>query len=301
MGWLTKIFRGSTHNISEGQYNSRPAQETAWNEPSSSTVETKTDAAQDDAALFKAVLTKLDVLTTLETKLGDIDSRQHDEQAAIECLEQNHEIVQTGHEFFLRPPSNRDTSIGVEGFHKIFPSMLAGMITCHTFIVDILSEFNNEDIDRAIALSLLEEEQRKTKAIGLVQGVTERLAMDVFSVAWELSGIQNVFVAMPVVNQYTTMRVITIFQKQEDYAYQKKRLLARLLTGSILAHEMMHAWLRLKGYRTLSPDVEEGICQIESDTSVAYGDGFRAGNQAVVQYGLKRTLEHIRLTGTFPF
>jgi len=128
--------------------------------------------------------------------------------------------------------------------------------------------------------------------------------------------------------------------------------LPRLLTGSILAHEMMHAWLRLRGYRTLSPDVEEGICQvlahmwieseimagsgssaassssgsstsrsskkggrsqferklgdffkhqIETDTSMAYGEGFRAGNRAVMQYGLKRTLEHIRLTGTFPF
>lgn len=38
--------------------------------------------------------------------------------------------------------------------------------------------------------------------------------------------------------------------------------LPRLLTGSILAHEMMHAWLRLKGYRTLRQDVEEGICQV---------------------------------------
>ncbi|KAJ6847899.1 protein DA1-related 1-like [Iris pallida] len=129
--------------------------------------------------------------------------------------------------------------------------------------------------------------------------------------------------------------------------------LPRLLTGSILAHEMMHAWLRLKGYRTLSQEVEEGICQvlahmwldseiisgsgsnvasssssssssssttskkgtrsqferklgdffkhqIESDTSAAYGDGFRAGNQAVLQYGLRRTLDHIKLTGMFP-
>jgi len=40
MGWLTKFFRGSTHNISEGQYHSRPAEETAWNEPSSSPVVT---------------------------------------------------------------------------------------------------------------------------------------------------------------------------------------------------------------------------------------------------------------------
>ncbi|XP_019105777.1 protein DA1-related 1 isoform X2 [Beta vulgaris subsp. vulgaris] len=137
--------------------------------------------------------------------------------------------------------------------------------------------------------------------------------------------------------------------------------LPRLLTGSILAHEMMHAWLRLSGYPNLRPEVEEGICQvlahmwleseiiagsssssgpssssssgssepgsssstsnsskkgkrsqferklgdffkhqIESDASPAYGDGFRTGNQAVSKYGLRRTLDHIRLTGTFP-
>lgn len=194
----------------------------------------------------------------------------------------------------------------------------------------------------------------------------------------------------------------------------------RLLTGSILAHEMMHAWLRLKGaliwtvtslshctcqsrslvprnykyphnpqsgigskrrswacsdisirsvylgrfvvpnrlcdefsdnyfigYRTLRQDVEEGICQvvahmwlvnelrsgssiadvassssqtskggvtspfekklgeffkhqIESDNSPVYGDGFRAGYQAVKKYGLASTLSHIWMTGTFP-
>lgn len=128
--------------------------------------------------------------------------------------------------------------------------------------------------------------------------------------------------------------------------------LPRLLTGSILAHEMMHAWLRLQGYRIPNQIVEEGICQvlaymwldnelkassssgsdiastsysscsssvsrdtpsqverklgeffkhqIVSDTSPVYGEGFRAGNQAVLKYGLPNTLEHIRLTGTFP-
>ncbi|KAI7726843.1 hypothetical protein M8C21_021697, partial [Ambrosia artemisiifolia] len=109
--------------------------------------------------------------------------------------------------------------------------------------------------------------------------------------------------------------------------------LPRLLTGSILAHEMMHAWLRLKGYPTLRPDVEEGICQtvahmwltseiaslsrqgrrfpfekkladffkqqIESDTSPVYGNGFRAGNRAVLKYGLQQTLYHMRSTGRF--
>ncbi|KAL5717247.1 Protein DA1-related 2 [Ranunculus cassubicifolius] len=128
--------------------------------------------------------------------------------------------------------------------------------------------------------------------------------------------------------------------------------LPRLLTGSILAHELMHGWLRLKGYRNLSPEVEEGICQVLSymwlesevmpgstnmpststasssstsssskkgrksdlekklgeffmhvivhDTSAAYGEGFRAANAAVNRYGLRRTLDHIRLTGHFP-
>lgn len=41
--------------------------------------------------------------------------------------------------------------------------------------------------------------------------------------------------------------------------------------------------------------------QIESDTSPVYGNGFRAGNQAVLKYGLQRTLDHIRFTGTFPY
>jgi hypothetical protein len=35
-----------------------------------------------------------------------------------------------------------------------------------------------------------------------------------------------------------------------------------LLTGSILAHEAMHAWLRLSGYRRLPQQVEEGMCQL---------------------------------------
>lgn len=40
--------------------------------------------------------------------------------------------------------------------------------------------------------------------------------------------------------------------------------------------------------------------QIAQDTSAAYGDGFRAANRAVNQYGLRRTLDHIHMTGQFP-
>jgi hypothetical protein len=35
-----------------------------------------------------------------------------------------------------------------------------------------------------------------------------------------------------------------------------------LLTGTILAHELMHAWLRMNGVTGLSLDVEEGLCQL---------------------------------------
>lgn len=38
--------------------------------------------------------------------------------------------------------------------------------------------------------------------------------------------------------------------------------LPRLLTGSVLAHELMHAWLRVTNTPRLSLDVEEGLCQL---------------------------------------
>ncbi|KAG0578826.1 hypothetical protein KC19_4G051900 [Ceratodon purpureus] len=108
--------------------------------------------------------------------------------------------------------------------------------------------------------------------------------------------------------------------------------LPRLLTGSILAHELMHAWIRLDGqFPNLENEIEEGICQviahlwlkseiellrssyrrspineklgefflhqIETDASPVYGDGFRAAFQSVSKHGLKRTLHHLRQTG----
>lgn len=39
--------------------------------------------------------------------------------------------------------------------------------------------------------------------------------------------------------------------------------------------------------------------QIANDASPAYGGGFRAANTAVNKYGLRRTLDHIQLTGHF--
>jgi hypothetical protein len=38
--------------------------------------------------------------------------------------------------------------------------------------------------------------------------------------------------------------------------------LPRLLSGSIMAHELMHAWLRMEGVVGLPNKVEEGLCQL---------------------------------------
>ncbi|CAI8606402.1 unnamed protein product [Vicia faba] len=70
--------------------------------------------------------------------------------------------------------------------------------------------------------------------------------------------------------------------------------LPRLLTGSILAHEMMHAWLRLTGFRTLSQDVEEGICQVlahmwlESELSSASGSNVVSASSSSASYTSKK-------------
>ncbi|KAK8968184.1 Protein DA1 [Platanthera guangdongensis] len=134
--------------------------------------------------------------------------------------------------------------------------------------------------------------------------------------------------------------------REQIYIY----LLCRITAGSHLAHEMMHAWLRLNGYKMLDPHVEEGICSVMSymwldfemtsgsGSNVAsssspsssipyrnsqrskfekklaeyciyyvknrklpiYGDGFREGYAAVLKYGLKNVLNHIKLKGRFP-
>ncbi|KAK8954802.1 Protein DA1-related 1 [Platanthera zijinensis] len=126
--------------------------------------------------------------------------------------------------------------------------------------------------------------------------------------------------------------------------------LCRIQIGSFLAHEIMHAWLRINGYGKLDPHVEEGICDVmsymwldfeimsisgsniaSSSTSTSstryiknqrsqfqrklaqickykmenrkvpiYGEGFHAGYAAVLKYGLKSVLNHIKLKGSFP-
>lgn len=106
----------------------------------------------------------------------------------------------------------------------------------------------------------------------------------------------------------------------------------RLLTGQILAHELMHAWLKTSGALGLAPEVEEGLCEamarlwlgeqrgspaVRADPrqerllgflewsqganpDPVYGGGFRAAHRAVGRFGLRAVLDHVRLTGALP-
>ncbi|KAG2497852.1 hypothetical protein HYH03_004119 [Edaphochlamys debaryana] len=105
--------------------------------------------------------------------------------------------------------------------------------------------------------------------------------------------------------------------------------LPRLLCGSILAHELMHAWLRMAGVVSLPLKVEEGLCQlmaclwldrqhellhgkpeeqrlasffsyqIRTEPSEVYGDGFREALEAFQSHGLTAMLNNIKRYGRF--
>ena len=106
------------------------------------------------------------------------------------------------------------------------------------------------------------------------------------------------------------------------------RGLPRLLSGAIIAHESMHAWLRLHHFPDLSPEVEEGLCQlmallwlegqkpeeasyeerlaaffghqIRTDQSYVYGDGLRAALEAYQRHGLPTVLANVRHARQLP-
>lgn len=104
-----------------------------------------------------------------------------------------------------------------------------------------------------------------------------------------------------------------------------------LLTGTILAHECMHAWLRLRGITRLPLQTEEGLCQlmgllwlesqdlskqqgtweerlasyfahqIRTDPSSVYGEGFKLALEAYQNLrDLPALIAHVERTGQFP-
>jgi hypothetical protein len=106
--------------------------------------------------------------------------------------------------------------------------------------------------------------------------------------------------------------------------------LPRLATGSVMAHELCHAHLRLGGYpRELPPRLEEGLCQLWSllwlehqlaaadgaadtqlgaflahqirvDPSPVYGGGVRDALASYQRHGLARIMEEVKRSGRLP-
>ncbi|CAL2264637.1 unnamed protein product [Prunus armeniaca] len=104
--------------------------------------------------------------------------------------------------------------------------------------------------------------------------------------------------------------------------------LPRLVTGSTMASNLMQAWLKVKCYkiRNMSPQVKKGFSQVLAhmwldvemnsgsdfekklgeylqyriEKSSDCGEGFSLGKKAVLKHGLRKTLHHIRKTGSFP-
>ncbi|GAA2682978.1 MULTISPECIES: protein DA1 [Actinoplanes] len=92
--------------------------------------------------------------------------------------------------------------------------------------------------------------------------------------------------------------------------------------GVVVAHEVMHAYLAQQGFGDLSPQVEEGLCEllahawlkdqpgdpaewerrrITHNPDPVYGDGFRAARDAAIRIGgVRRMLDHVRRHGTLP-
>jgi len=103
----------------------------------------------------------------------------------------------------------------------------------------------------------------------------------------------------------------------------------RTLCGSVLCHELTHAWFRLQGFPRLDLQSEEGTCQlmallwtqaeavkmddaetarqaayvgdqIMNDPSEVYGDGVRHALAVYRASGLEPLLSHLRQHGRLP-
>ncbi|KAK9176941.1 hypothetical protein WN944_028960 [Citrus x changshan-huyou] len=76
------------------------------------------------------------------------------------------------------------------------------------------------------------------------------------------------------------------------------------MTGGVLAHEMMHAWLGiqalLKRLNMLGTRRKLYKHLVEIDSSRTYGDGFRDAKHSVAKYGLPNVINHIRRYRTLP-
>ncbi|GFY93996.1 LIM domain-containing protein [Actinidia rufa] len=389
MGWITKILKGSSHKISEGQYHGKYADERIWDSPS--TVDAWPDYDNED--IDRAIAISLSEDDQKGKQVIDESYVDEDEQLAKALQEsmnigspqqpprydngnlfppypyfypagyrsQQMQVVSLSTEHILFGHKNTAPRTNVMGLLDVVAVKKWSQRTRDIYCLMMVGSFvGMECLDSAImdtheCQPLYLEIQEFYEGLHMkVEQQVPLLLVERQALNEAMEGEKNGHHHLPETRGLCLSEEQTV---STDLCYRKPPDKLRLLTGSILAHEMMHAWLRLKGYRNLSPEVEEGICQvlahmwldseivagsgstvastsssspssssssgstsskkgkrsqfekklgeffkhqIESDTSAAYGEGFRAGNQAMLKYDLRRTLDHIRLTGSFP-
>lgn len=169
-------------------------------------------------------------------------------------------------------------------------------------------------------------QENNTHAGGCHTGTSVRgLTLSTYqTINYFTSGVRHVFA--PTALQHTDRDVTAVL-----ILYGMPRHLAM----SVMAHEAMHVYIRLNSTIPLHlpSQVEEGICQlvaylylqfirrtesssessawekqllpyflqeIETDTSVVYGDGFRAAKKCCDELGLDVLLEYVRDNAAFP-
>ncbi len=122
-------------------------------------------------------------------------------------------------------------------------------------------------------------------------------------------------------NESGMLAGITVIHGQQVMEVHIVADLPEVEFGSVVAHECMHAWLAQNGYRRVSPEIEEGICQlvsyrwlrdqsdprapllreqIERSPDPVYGAGFRAVKDSVFRHGMNSVLAAVKATGRLP-
>jgi hypothetical protein len=97
--------------------------------------------------------------------------------------------------------------------------------------------------------------------------------------------------------------------------------LPEMLFRGVTIHELGHVWLVVQGVRNLSPQTEEGFCEllsyryyqeqntpeshyhaqgIEHNLDHTYGDGFRYVHALAQKYGLPRLLTDLQMAKRLP-
>ncbi|KAG1337816.1 protein DA1-related 2 [Cocos nucifera] len=235
MKWLCKIFKGTSRGASNGRRPQAPGENIFWNEPVRST---------DDQP--KAENEEMDHAIALS--LAE-DDKKRNGKTASGCNgmgNDDEDLARALHESLNMSSLQPYTPIQYlpRGYRDYYEGM-------------------NMKIDQQIPMLLVERQALNEAMEGEKDGHYHMPETRGLCLSEEQTILKR-----PKIGENRICGVRThpqkLTRKCEVTAILVLYGLPRLLTGSILAHELMHAWLRLKGYRNLSPEVEEGICQVLS-------------------------------------